>query len=237
MAEAIRSVARPPFVPLDEHQAIRIYRRNLPHWRQDGATYFVTFRLADSIPEAVRKSWEEEKRNWLKARGVSYDGEKGFWREELARLPAQLQFRFQQHFNRAVQACLDRGLGCGALRRQDCLQQVWTALFRGGGDRYHLGDFVIMPNHVHALLVPVAGSELEMVLKSIKGSSAVACNELLGRSGTFWQADSYDHIVRTLEQLVQYREYIASNPSKAGIEVATEALYRAAWMDAWLAQA
>jgi len=61
------NLVRPPFVPLDENKAVRIYHRNLPHWRQEGVTYFVTFRLADSIPDHVRQGWEDEKGNWLKA--------------------------------------------------------------------------------------------------------------------------------------------------------------------------
>ena len=32
---------------------MRVYERNLPHWRQEGGTYFVTFRLADSLPASV----------------------------------------------------------------------------------------------------------------------------------------------------------------------------------------
>ena len=44
------------FTPLDWEREIVIYKRNLPHWRQEGATYFVTFRLADSLPrEAIRE--------------------------------------------------------------------------------------------------------------------------------------------------------------------------------------
>jgi hypothetical protein len=70
-------------------------------------------------------------------------------------------------------------------------------------------------------------------LKKIKGASAVDCNRLLGRTGTFWQADGY-HIVRSLEQLQSYREYIATNPSQAGITVPAPALYRAELMDRWL---
>ena len=41
-----------------------IYRRHMPHWRQDGATYFVTIRLADSIPETVVAQWNEMRRLW-----------------------------------------------------------------------------------------------------------------------------------------------------------------------------
>ena len=39
-----------PFDPFDPYRPVRVYRRNLPHWRQDGATYFVTIHCADSLP-------------------------------------------------------------------------------------------------------------------------------------------------------------------------------------------
>jgi len=70
-------------------------------------------------------------------------------------------------------------------------------------------------------------------LKAIKGCVARECNQQLGRSGRFWQPDSYDHIVRTLEALVYFRQYIADNPKKARITVDVEAHYRASWMDAF----
>ena len=57
--------APPGFRGWDPDKRVRIYTRHLPHWRQDGATYFVTFRLADSLPEAklteiknLRAWWE-----------------------------------------------------------------------------------------------------------------------------------------------------------------------------------
>jgi putative transposase len=214
---------RPPFVPFDEQKAMRIYQRNLPHWRQEGVTYFVTFRLGDSIPEAVRARWEEEKALWLKARAITYDGERGRWQEAFARLSATEQFRFRQHFNRQVESCLDHGLGECHLRAQECLDIVRAKIFADDGKRYHLGDLIIMPNHVHLLLTPVPGEELEMILKRMKGGSAAEYNRLLHRSGTFWQAESYDHIVRSLEQLQAFRKYIRENPMKAGITVASAA--------------
>ncbi len=90
-----------------------------------------------------------------------------------------------------------------------------------------------MPNHVHLLLLPSPGFELESLLKGVKGSSARLCNQILQRAGQFWQPDSYDHIVRTLTQLAHFREYIAGNPTKAGIVLPAEAQFRADWMDAW----
>ncbi len=46
------------FRGLDPDLPIALYHRNLPHWRQTGATYFVTFRQADALPQ--------EKLRWLK---------------------------------------------------------------------------------------------------------------------------------------------------------------------------
>jgi type I restriction enzyme R subunit len=224
MPNGMNSVLRPPaFVPLDEYRAVRIYQRSLPHWRQEGCTYFVTFRLGDSIPDDVRRQWEYEQRQWLQARGIEYDGPRGRWRTALERLPKDEQWRFHKHFNRQVR-CLDRGLGECWLQRDDCLDVVRTQLLAADGNTYHLGDFVIMPNHVHLLITPVAAGErnefrstvernefrstdpaleLEMLLKRIKGSSAVECNRVLHRTGTFWQADSYDHVVRMDGQVVR----------------------------------
>lgn len=51
--------------------SITSYERNLPHWRQDGAVYFVTFRLKDSIPKSVLEAWEHDRRIWLAANGVT----------------------------------------------------------------------------------------------------------------------------------------------------------------------
>lgn len=44
-----------------------ITRRNLPHWNRDGAIYWVTFRLADSLPQEKLRAWSEERSLWIKA--------------------------------------------------------------------------------------------------------------------------------------------------------------------------
>ena len=220
--------------PFDEQKTVRIYQRNLPHWRQDGCTYFVTFRLVDSIPDGVRREWEYEQKMWLQARGIRYDGPRGSWRTDFDKLPPQERFQFEKHFNRKVQACLDRGLGECWLKEAACINSLRDALLKADGERHHLGDFVIMPNHVHLLTTPIAGHELEIILKAIKGKAAIECNKIVQRSGTLWQPESYDHIVRNLEQLVAYREYIAGNPARAELEPTGPELYRAEWMDVWL---
>jgi putative transposase len=158
----MNSVLRPAwFVPFDELRAVRIYQRNLPHWRQDGCTYFVTLRLRDSIPESVRRQREEEKSQSLERLGIAYDGERGRWRDAFHRLPPIEQFRFEQHFNRQVQSCLDRGLGECHLRDPACATELRDEVLRDDGRLHHMGDFVIMPNHVHMLITPIAAQAVE----------------------------------------------------------------------------
>ena len=54
----------PGFRGLDPHRPVKIYMRNLPHWRQDGATYFVTFNLADALPGAKKNELKAMRREW-----------------------------------------------------------------------------------------------------------------------------------------------------------------------------
>ena len=227
------SIQRPSFVPFDERTATRIYQRHLPHWRQQGVTYFITFRLADSIPRAVRRQWEYERSAWLSARGITCNPSDHDVRSAVGMLSVQEQSAFHKHFNRQVQACLDRSLGACHLRRPECIALFRNCVLEGDGESHHVGDFVIMPNHVHLLVTPAEGHELTVIVKRIKGASAVDCNRVIGRSEAFWQAESYDHIVRSFEQLQQYRQYIADNPKQAGIVVPAGAQYVARWVDRW----
>ncbi len=90
-----------------------------------------------------------------------------------------------------------------------------------------------MPNHVHVLLTPVTPFELRDVLKSIKGYTARRINVLLGRKGAVWQRDSYDHIVRDMNQLESFQRYIRGNPRKAGLRIGEYRLFEAEYVDRW----
>lgn len=72
-----------------------------------------------------------------------------------------------------------------------------------------------MPNHVHLIVKPNRGVTLARITQSWKGWSAREINRLLGRRGTLWQEESYDHIVRDHEQWVKLAQYIRANPEKA----------------------
>jgi len=92
---------------------------------------------------------------------------------------------------------------------------VEDALHHFDGSRYVLDAYAVMPNHVHVLMKPLNPCGLPRILHSWKSFSAHRANLMLGRQGAFWQDESFDHVVRSAQQLAFYRKYIEENPSKA----------------------
>ena len=198
-----RRIRHVPFRGFDPYDEVHTARRRLPHWRQPGVSYFVTFRLADSVPQPLLRQWRHERAIWLRLhpqpRGVS----------ELREYEARFIGRMQEW--------LDAGMGACHMRRPDVRAEVEVCLLQFDGNRYDIDAFVLMPNHVHAVMKPTPGSDLSTVLQGIKGVSANRCNKLLGHKSTFWMDESYDHIVRDAKELRAFRNYIAQNPDKAGL--------------------
>jgi type I restriction enzyme R subunit len=196
------------FLPFRRHHPFSIYQSNrIPHWRQEGCTYFVTFRLADSLPSEVLSRLEEQRITWLHERGKAV--------EQLTE-PEKLEYL--RHYSRGLEASLDEGRGQCILRDPLKRAKVRSALEHFDGVTMRLGDFVIMPNHVHVLITPNDGENLESLLKSIKGFSARQINEAMGRTGQVWQRDNYDHLVRDSDQLGRFRRYISNNPLKSHLK-------------------
>jgi len=124
---------------------------------------------------------------------------------------------YEARFIGRMQEWLDAGMGACHMRRHDVRAEVEVCLLQFDGNRYDIDAFVLMPNHVHAVMKPTPGSDLSTVLQGIKGVSANRCNKLLGHKSTFWMDESYDHIVRDAKELRAFRNYIAQNPDKAGL--------------------
>ena len=221
----------PPFVPFDRYKAARIYRGNLPHWRQKGATYFVTCRLGDSLPAPILTRWKMEQQHWLKSHGITWDPN-GRWKCSFERLGQAEQREFERRFTYAIQRYLDNGYGRCLLRQPRLRALADDAFAYYHRSRFWLGDYVCMPNHCHALMIPIADEELEGLLGSIKSYSARRINQKAGRTGEIlWQRETYDHIVRDLDQLGAFRRYITENSVKANLSEGEFTYHRADWMD------
>lgn len=188
------------------HDDLDIHHGHLPHWRQTHVTYFVTARLADSMPQEKLREWQTRRDAWLGAHGLQKT-------DEVHTLPEDQQHEFHATFTLQWHQWLDAGFGECLLRRQDVRDILVTRLMSESS----LDAWVIMPNHLHALVAP-EDSTLGEVLQSWKGGSAFEINRLLGRSGPLWQKEPFDHIVRSEAQFQHYRRYIAENPIKAALQ-------------------
>jgi len=180
-----------PFLPLD------IDERHLPHWKQEDVTYFVTFRLIDSLPKLKLEHWRNERELWLASNQKPYSSEK------LA--------EYRELFSERINQWLDAGSGSCLLAKKQNAEVVQTALQHFDGERYRLSSYVIMANHVHVLVSPRSGCKLADILHSWKSFTANEVNRLSGTHGSVWQDESYDHIVRSPEELNLYTRYIQEN--------------------------
>ncbi len=193
----------PIFQGLDPQAAIHQTRRHLPHWEQPGATYFVTFRLADSVPAEVLEQWREETERFVAAHPQPWD-----W--QTARSYLRLCEENREEW-------LDRGHGSCLLAQPAAAKVVAEALEHFDGERYALDAFVVMPNHVHVLVRPNEGRTLGEILHSWKSFTANALNRDLQHAGPVWMAESFDTIVHDAAHLAASREYIRRNPDLAGL--------------------
>jgi len=187
------------------------FKRQLPHYQPSSATYFVTFRLADTLPAEVIQRLRENREAELRHVGqdaiLSYNVHKKYFA------------RFDQFLDHAA---------CGPhwLANETIAKIVADTLHSWDGKKYELICYCIMSNHVHVVFstdqeIHVAQVKnlrytLSPIMHSIKRLSARKANKVLYRSGQFWQHESYDHVVRKGEELLRVVSYVINNPVKAG---------------------
>lgn len=187
-------------------------RGALPHLKRKGSSYFVTFRLNDTLPSEVLVKLKREREAMLYLATV--ENRPLTWRE---------QKELFHWYAERVDAQLDAGLGECWLRQPEVAELVGNALRYFEGDRYTLSAWVVMSNHVHVVMRPEPAHTLSEILKSWKGYTAVHANRLLGREGkVFWQKESYDHCCRDDEDLARCNAYTVMNPVTAGLCVRPE---------------
>lgn len=185
---------------------------NLPHWYQPGVTYFVTFRTEDSIPTDVSRRWYSERARWLEQHGISTSHSS--WMAQLTELSREHRRQFHNTFSRQYMENLDKGWGDCVLRQPKLSKIVADSLMHFDGDRYYIGDFVVMPNHVHLLVCLIGETDILDQCYSWKKFTAGKMNKVLGQSGRFWQEESFDHLVRSPEQFHAIQRYISDNPKQ-----------------------
>ena len=209
----------------DPREECRVHEGSLPHWYQPGVTYFVTFRTEDSVPKDLLCAWYARRDDWLRRHGINPSLPN--WKSRLAQF-RELNHEFHAAFTREFMEYLDRGYGACVLRQRQLAEIVADSLRHFDGQRYHVGDFVVMPNHVHSLVCLLEATDIEQQCRSWKQFTAGRINRVLQRGGRFWQAESFDHLVRSPDQFEGFQRYIAENPQKAKLREGEYLYYRRA---------
>ena len=191
-------------------------RNHLPHWQQDGATFFVTWRLDDSIPRELMERWFRKKEEWLSKNPKPWDEE----------TEAVFHLKFSMEMNRMM----DAGYGACVLRNPEHAGVVEEEFRKHDGERYLLHCWVVMPNHVHALFSLEEGWRLEKVVGGWKRISSRRINESLGQEGALWQKDYFDRMIRDWEHMFRVARYIRRNPEKAALGEGSYLLFEADWV-------
>jgi len=167
------------------------YRHKIPHYDGD-ETQFITFRLADSLPQVVIEK-------------MKY------------RLDHDKFIDNSQEYRDMVEEYLDTGSGECILGDPAIAELVESTILHEHGRTCDVKAWVIMPNHAHVMLRPYDGHSLAGIMKRVKGISARKINLLLGQSGTVWQSDYFDRYIRDEDDFKRKLLYIEENPVKAGL--------------------
>src|SRR5579863_4142325 len=122
----------------DWSRAQLVHRDNLPHVRQKNVIYFVTFRLGDSLPADRIAELKAQRDLWLRHNPAPHSVDQ--------------QQEYRRMWTVRIENLLDAGYGACPLRDGGCRAMLEAIMRHDDGTRYSLGEFVIMPNHVHALI-------------------------------------------------------------------------------------
>lgn len=165
---------------------VSVRERRLPHWELMGSAYFLTFRVQFERGKPFLPGiWHEIAKNTDRPNSA------GLRRGRLESLPHE------------EMASLELPL------------IIEATLFYWHEEKYLLNTYVIMPDHVHIILIPFKDHPLPDICQSIKGFSAKRINTTLGRKGAFWLDESFDHILRHHDAWSDTFEYIHENPVRA----------------------
>jgi putative transposase len=210
------SSAYPALRFLNEFAEIQKTRSSLPHWQQDKATYFLTFRLADSIPASLLDEWRHEKTLWQTTHPKPW--------------PPETEAEYHKLFSARIDRHLDQGLGSCLLGNSTNATRVADAFQHFDHTRYLLHAWVIMPNHVHLLLSLGESIDLGKTVASWKRFTSTKINRQDQSSGPVWQKDYFDRLIRDWDHFINVARYIRGNPVKTKLPEGSFKLYEAPWV-------
>ncbi len=183
---------------VNKREPVLIEGTKLPHWSQSGCVQFVTFRLADSLPQSKLIEYKKSRDRWM-------TGHPRPWNESE-------EEEYDNVFGAAIDKWIDAGHGDCLLKDKRLRDVVAGVMANDNGRRCDIYAMVIMPNHVHVLMTPGEGHVVQTIVGAWKSVSSHKINEILNRKGAVWERESFDRMVRGADDFNRYAQYIAANP-------------------------
>ncbi|MBN1398694.1 MAG: transposase [Bacteroidetes bacterium] len=183
------------------------YRRRLPHIQPQNAAFFITFRLANSLPinavlELIMEQQNMENRI-IKANNIQLK----------RKLLEEKQRKYFGHFDEYLERIKKNPKW---LVKAEIAEMVGDSIKFYDGKTYTIIAFCIMPNHVH-LIIENCKMQLFKVMQKIKSYTAIKANRILNCNGQFWHHESYDRVIRDRSEYDNFIWYVMQNPVKAGL--------------------
>lgn len=195
----------------------------LPHIYPYGATFFITFRLDDSLPQSIVSVLKEELKE-KKAKIIALKLEAKEQAKQIALLQRNMFGKYEHQLDKEP-------YGKCHLKMPSVAQIIYDKILKYDGIYYKVVSFCIMPNHVHMLLdtsiqmnddsidKPDGYVDVSSWMQLIKGGSSYEINKLLGRKGRLWSQESFDHWIRNEAYLHKTIQYITMNPKQASLNI------------------
>lgn len=182
----------------DKDDDLLSWRGKLPHWHQQGKLQFLTGRLADSMPQSVIAEIRNRKEKFFADHEQPWDDDT---------LHAYLKLT-----TNAEERYLHNGVGSCVLRLPAARQAFIETLNYLREEKLRTLALVIMPNHYHLLYMPLGTATSMECTKSINRNTSRNINRAIGRSGSLWQPEPWDRIVRSSAHEDYILNYIRLNP-------------------------
>ena len=184
----------------------------LPHFYKGHSCFFITFRLADSLPQHIildlQKKMNEEIYNLRSTN-------KTVKQLEIENIKNKYFKKFDHQLNNFP-------YGLCVLKDEFIAQILYDKILSYHNVYYDLKCLSIMPNHVHLLLSTLGNSEIPQVgkwLQLIKGGSSYLINKALNTSGNLWAKESFDRYIRNELHYRNSFYYTVNNPKVAKLHI------------------
>lgn len=181
----------------NELAATQVTRNRLAHWNQSGASYFLTYRLADSLPSHLLQELKDQRSTWITKNPKPWSPD--------------VEMEYHRLFSAKIDYWLDAAHGACQVNQASHAEIVAAAFHHFDHTRYLLHSFVVMPNHVHLLFTIGESHTLASLVNSWKRHTAREINKALKTSGPLWQRDYFDRIIRNPRHFMRVIRYIRSN--------------------------